>query len=100
MALYQVSAEAQNDLFEIWCGIATDSVDLANRIEGEFYALFESLGTMPHQGHVRKDLTKRPVLFFPMHSFLVVYQPDTDPVHIMAVLRGRRDLRRILKERL
>ncbi len=36
MALYQVSAEAQNDLFEIWCRIATDSVDLANRIEGEF----------------------------------------------------------------
>jgi hypothetical protein len=34
-SLYDVSAEAQNDLFEIWQRIAEDSVDLANRIEGE-----------------------------------------------------------------
>ena len=33
--LYDVSAEAQNDLFQIWRRIAQDSVDLANRIEAE-----------------------------------------------------------------
>jgi hypothetical protein len=33
--LYQISTEAQDDLFEIWQRIALDSVDLANRIEGE-----------------------------------------------------------------
>jgi plasmid stabilization system protein ParE len=63
-SLSDVSAEAQNDLFEIWRRIAEDSVDLANRIEGELYSLFASLGRMPGQGHTRKDLTKRPVLFF------------------------------------
>jgi hypothetical protein len=31
--LYDVSAEAQNDLFEIWRRIADDSIELANRIE-------------------------------------------------------------------
>ena len=71
LTLYDVSAEAQNDLFEIWCRIAEDSVDLANRINGEFYDLFASLGRMPGQGHARKDLTTRPVLFFPLYSFLV-----------------------------
>jgi hypothetical protein len=30
MTLYQVSSEAQDDLFEIWRTIAVDSVDLAN----------------------------------------------------------------------
>jgi len=74
--LYQISFEAQDDLFEIWQRIALDSVDLANRIEGEFYSLFESLARMPGLGHTRKDLTKRPVLFFPLYSFLVVYQPE------------------------
>jgi antitoxin ParD1/3/4 len=98
--LYDVSAEAQNDLFEIWRRIADDSVALANRIESEFYELFASLGQMPGQGHTRKDLTKRPVLFFPLYSFLVVYQPDVEPIRIMAVLRGRRNIKRILKERL
>jgi plasmid stabilization system protein ParE len=62
-SLYDVSAEAQNDLFEIWRRIAGESVELANRIESEFYDLFASLGRMPGQGHSRKDLTKRPVLF-------------------------------------
>jgi plasmid stabilization system protein ParE len=58
-SLYDVSAEAQNDLFEIWRRIAEDSVDLANRMNGEFYDLFASLGRMPGQGHARKDLTAR-----------------------------------------
>jgi plasmid stabilization system protein ParE len=97
--LYQISSEAQDDLFEIWQRIAQDNVDLANRIEGEFYALFESLVRMPGQGHSRKDLTKRPVLFFPLYSFLVIYDPESKPLRIMAVLRGKRNVRRILKER-
>lgn len=95
--LYDVSAEAQNDLFEIWRRIAEDSVRLANRIEDEFYDLFESLGRMPGQGHTRYELTSRPVLFFPLYSFLVVYQPDVRPIRIMAVLRGKRDLKDVLK---
>ncbi len=62
--LYDVSAEAQNDLFEIWRRIAADSVELAERIDGGFHELFGSLGRMPRKGHTRKDLTKRPVAFF------------------------------------
>ena len=72
---------------------------LANRIESEFSELFASLGRMPGQGHTRKDLTKRPVLFFPLYSFLIVYQPDVKPIRIMAVLRGSRNVKRILQER-
>ena len=68
-------AEAQNDLFEIWTRIAGDSVALADRIDAEFQDLFASLGRMPRQGHVRRDLTRRPVLIFPMYSFLVIYRP-------------------------
>jgi antitoxin ParD1/3/4/toxin ParE1/3/4 len=98
--LYDVSAEAQNDLFEIWQRIAKDSVELANRIDNEFHELFASLGRMPTQGHVRRELTARPVLFFPLYSFLVVYQPDVQPIRIMAVLRGKRDLKGLLKERI
>ncbi len=98
--VYNVSAEAQNDLFEIRQRIAEDSVRLANRIEDEFYAIFESPGRMPGQGHSRRELTLRHVLFFPLYSFLVVYQPDARPVRMIAVLRGKRDLKRVLKKRL
>ena len=57
-----------------------DSVELANRVEDEFPRLFASLAEMPRQGHVRKDLTTRAVLFFPLYSFWVVYQRDTIPI--------------------
>ncbi len=95
--LYQLSAEAQNDLFEIWSRIAVNSAELADRIEGEFYELFTSLGRMPGQGHTRRDLTRRPVLFFPLYSFLVVYQPEVKPIRIMVVIRGRRNVKRLLR---
>jgi hypothetical protein len=35
-SLYGVSAEAQNDLVEIWRRIADDSVGLADRIDDDF----------------------------------------------------------------
>ncbi len=99
-SLYDVAINAQNDLFEIWRRIAKGSVDLANRIDLEFHELFESLGRMPGMGHSRTDLTRHPVLFFPLYSFLVIYQPGASRIRILAVLRGRRDVKRILKERL
>jgi plasmid stabilization system protein ParE len=74
-------------------------VDLANRIDNEFHELFASLARMPRQGHTRKDLTNRPVLFFTLYSFLIVYQPEVTPLRIMAVLRGKRNVKRILRSR-
>lgn len=97
--LYEVSAEAQDDLFEIWRRIAGDSVELANRIDSEFHELFASLARMPRQGHTRKDLTNRPVLFFTLYSFLIVYEPEVTPLRIMAVFRGKRNVKRILGSR-
>jgi antitoxin ParD1/3/4/toxin ParE1/3/4 len=99
-SLYDISAEAQDDLFEIWKRIACDSLTLADRSDSEFHDLFASLARMPGQGHVRRDLTRRPVLFFPLYSFLVVYQPDVAPIRIMAVLRGKRNLKSYLRKRL
>jgi hypothetical protein len=37
---------------------------------------FASLGRMPEQGFRRTDLTKRPVRFFPLYSYLIIYEPD------------------------
>jgi plasmid stabilization system protein ParE len=59
MTLYEVSAEAQEDLFGSWSHIAEDSVELANRIDSEFHALFASLGRMPGQGRLPGDISTR-----------------------------------------
>lgn len=54
MAFYELSSEAQNDLFEIWMHIAGDSVELADRIYDEFHSLLGSLGKMPGQRYRQK----------------------------------------------
>jgi len=100
MTPYEIVPAAQSDLFDIWAYIAQDSVGLADRVESEFHDLFASLAKMPRQGHTRNDLTKRPVLFFPLYSYLVVYRPEPAPIRIMAVIRGKRNVKRVLRGRL
>ena len=44
MNSYQVSPEALDGLFKIWDHIALDRVRIANRVEDEFYELFDGAG--------------------------------------------------------
>lgn len=47
---------------------------------------------MPGQGTPRSDLSRRPVRFVPLYSWLIVYRSST-PIEIVAVIHGRRDIR-------
>ena len=54
------------------------------------------LGRQPDTGHVREDLTSRPVKFWPVYSYLIVYDPKTEPIQIVRVLHGNRDIEQVL----
>ena len=94
-----VSREAQEDLYGIWVYIARDSVHAANRVEQEMHETFAALSSMPRLGHLRKDLTTRPVLFFSIYSYLIVFEPELKPLRILAVLHGYRNVKQVLKTR-
>lgn len=47
-------------------------------------------------GHRREDLTDKPVRFFPVYSFLIIYDPASTPLEIVRVLRGAQDIAVIL----
>ena len=57
------------------------------------------LGLEPGLGHVREDLTGRPLKFWPVYSYLVAYDPETKPIQIIRVLHGMRDIEDILRGR-
>jgi plasmid stabilization system protein ParE len=59
----------------------------------------EKLSEMPEMGHTREDLTARPLKFWAVHSYLIVYDPASSPVSVIAILRGARDVERLLKDR-
>jgi plasmid stabilization system protein ParE len=53
-------------------------------------------------GHTRPGLTPRALRFWTLTrypNYTIVYRPETAPLQIVAVLQGKRNIRRILKQR-
>lgn len=99
MSLYRFTPQAENDLIEIWNYIAQDSVESADRVEAAVYEACAFLADGPLRGHVREDLTSRPVRFWTVQrypNYIVVYDPESRPLEIIRILRGARDIRAIL----
>lgn len=96
---FLLSPEAAHDLIEIYEYLAQDSLDAAERVRLELVEAIRGLARMPRKGHRRTDLTSHPVLFWPVRSYQLIYRPETQPLEIVAVLHGKRNIRRILRER-
>lgn len=94
---YRLTPEARANVDEICAFIAQDSIDSALRVLGALEYAFESLAGNPEIGHKREDLTPRPLKFWGVYSYLIVYDPASTPVTIVAVLHGARDLEQLLK---
>jgi plasmid stabilization system protein ParE len=71
---------------------AADSIDAAYRWIGELFGAFETIAGAPGIGHSRKDLTAFPVLFWAVGAYLIIYRSDRQPVEIVAVTQGPRDI--------
>lgn len=99
MTSYVVAPEAESDLKQIWRYLLGEAgLAVANRIQGELVDAFEGLADVPGKGHSRPDLTTREVLFFSVYQYMIVYRQAT-VVEIVAVLHGKRDVKRLLKTR-
>jgi plasmid stabilization system protein ParE len=99
MTAFRLSPEAAQDLIEIYEYIAQDNVGAAERVRIELLEALRGLAAMPGKGHRREDLTSHQVLFWPVRSYQVIYRTERRPLEVVAVLHGKRNIRRILKER-
>ncbi len=96
MTDFILSPAAIQDLDEIWEYIAEDSIDAADRWLAKLEKATRRLAEMPGIGHTRKDLTDKPVLFWPVGRYLIIYRDDRDPVEIVRVVNAYRDVPRLL----
>lgn len=96
MKRFLISPEAADNIKEIWEFIAEDNVSAAGRVRQELLDAIRGLAEMPGKGHKREDLTDKAVRFWRVRSYLIVYKPDTDPLEIVAVLHGARDIPKLL----
>jgi len=99
---FELHPGAAQDITEIWEFIAEDNPLAARRMREEILDCIRRLVPFPNQGHVRTDLTSRPLRFQTIRDYLIVYSPDEKPLVVIGVLHGRRSPRvlvAILRER-
>ena len=97
MTPYVVTELAESDLIEIASYIAEDNLAAAERVLADFKAAFEKLAQMPEMGHLRLDLAEEELRFWSVHSYLIIYRPETKPLQVVRVLSGYRDIPELLR---
>ena len=94
---YQLTPRANTGLDQIWTYVAERSGnDAADWLEEAFHAAMQKLAEMPGTGHLREDLADEPLRFYNIKGYLIVYRPDTQPLQVIHVIHGARDIRAIL----
>ena len=97
---YILAPQAARDIVAISRYLKNESSEeTADRVVSVIRSKFVYLADFPTGGHWRRDLTTAEVRFFSVHSYLIVYQPDTKPLQIVAILHSHRDLANILPKR-
>jgi len=98
MNAFILSPEAERDL-DVIKGYLLDEagVRIVRHVMGELRAGIRFVARNPQAGHVREDLTDERVRFWPVFSYLIVYDPLKKPVEIVRVLHGKRDVEEILE---
>jgi plasmid stabilization system protein ParE len=92
----QFSRAARRDLEGIVEFLAAESPTAAARVLDEIENALERLLTFPQIGHKRPDLTPRPLLFWQVFSYLVVYRVVGDRLEVARILHAARDVGRLL----
>ena len=99
MTLRDFSPEVLAELREIWSYIAEDNSEAADQLEEEIFQACHRLARNPYLGHIRPDLTDKPVRFWPVHrNYLIVYRISDSTLDIVHVFHAARDIRSELEE--
>lgn len=81
---------AAQDITEIWEFIGADNPAAAGNFREEILQCIRILVKFPHSGHIRPDLTSRPLRFQAVRDYLIAYAPDEKPLLVIGVIHGRR----------
>lgn len=99
MSRYQFTSHATSDLLDIWSFIARDSSEAADRVEVAIFKACDLLADSPFAGRIRKDLTSLPLRLWAVHpypNYLIVYGAEKEPLQIVRILHGARDIPTLL----
>ncbi len=92
---YRVLPSAQQEIHDIDdCVLEHFGPDFADQTVAKLYGTFDLLTEFPQMGRLLPDIDSRPVRFFALKSYRIVYQPGT-PLLIHRIYHAARDLNRL-----
>ncbi|MEI5677412.1 MULTISPECIES: type II toxin-antitoxin system RelE/ParE family toxin [unclassified Mesorhizobium] len=89
------SPAAEDDLIDIWCGIAPDNPVAADRFLDSIAAKIKQLATFPDSGPLRPDIAPD-ARALTVGNYLVLYRHTGTHIEIVRVVHGARDLTALL----
>ncbi len=99
MKSYELSEEAQLDLFDAFDYIADHNLNAAITWHKTMLDTFQHLAVWPHTGRLRSDIAPTSLRFWITGEYVILYEPEADPIKIIALFHGARDVEHILAVR-
>ena len=89
MTIVQRTAQADEDLIDIWVYIAQDNSAAADHLLDEFEKKFALLAGQPRLGAARSDIAPG-LRHFPAGNYLILYRETDDGIEVVRVVHGAR----------
>ena len=97
MSTYALTPAARLDLAEIEHYICVhDSPRAAGNVMDALHAGMAKIACAPWIGHAHREAQSQALRFWRVHRWLIAYLPDTEPVQVIRVLHGSRDIAQLL----
>lgn len=94
---YRLTPAAERDLSEIVDRISLDIPRNALKVFDKLHGAAQLMADNPFMGHEREEITDKPIRFWSVYKYLLVYRPDARPPEILRIIHGMRDLPRELR---
>ncbi|NEV63083.1 type II toxin-antitoxin system RelE/ParE family toxin [Thiorhodococcus minor] len=91
------TAQAEEDLIDIWLYIAPGDRRAADRILDDIEEKLMLLRDQPSLGPARPDIAPG-LRYFPMRRYLILYREITDGIEVVRVVHGARDVLALLTD--
>lgn len=96
---YALSPEAEHDLEVIEAYyLKHANARVARHVMAKINRSLRFLAETPGAGHIREDLTDEPMKFWSVFSYLIVYDPATQPLGIARVKHSSQDLAALFRK--
>ena len=92
MARYLLSDPAKADVQQILAYLHQRSPDAERRVRARLREEMRRLAEFPHIGHTRADLGDDSCRIWTVYSYLILCRPDPQPIQILRVIHGAKDL--------